>query len=832
MAQGRFAQRSLWPPPGPPGAIDRSEARGIASPPMRRSPSKRLAFFCGWALAIAAAVAISPRLAQAKPARTWNYLTTGNGHGFQVYDSSRNKLTHFLEHPYRYLRPNPGDPRADGVGRRQLAYDFYFGLRGPGGSGWLNEGAATEPGYVEETNIIRAPLSLAGASAEVYHFAPFGFEGNASIALLKATGATDGFALMNFHMGDGNPDPAANGESLRAVMAGGQIQAVIENGPGGGAMIYVPLTPLAHADCDGVYTKVKSGGALGDNTGCRGNDIVPAFQASLVDGWMGVALLYSADAAQAEAMLASFKAFIAGKTPPQILEAALGEWRAWRKPPDPKLALCTDDEKRLWRQSEAILRMGQVREPYLSNRKGYGMVLASLPVGEWHTGWVRDAMYGVVALARMGHHEESRMALEFFLNAEPVGKFKSYVRNQDYRISVVRYFGNGEEEADYSGQPTPNVEIDGWGMMLWAARQYVDASGDVAWLSKRTRLGPTVLDALTQGVGKPLSANLEPSGIAKADSSIWEVHVENDKHFAYTTMATIRGFCDLAAMLKKGGRDTESQTYRDLSTKARAGFFAAFLDREGAIAGSTEELGMNQYLDGAVAEAFTWNILKDSEYSERTGKATLDLLERLRVASGGYKRNDDGKSSYDNNEWILIDFRIANAQWRAGREQEAKNNLLQVIEKAAANFYLLPELYNAVPSDGSVGKYTGSIPMVGYGGGAYVMTMLDRSGLIEPNDCGDGMGNKSSGRPLSCSTDMPGTPGNPQNPNNPAAPTAEQLPYADACLCAVPPGQTVATRKPWPLGLGAGSTAIVLILLLRRRSRRIRQGGEPNGGAR
>mgnify|MGYP002136797344 CR=1 FL=1 len=802
------------------------DRRGLASPAMRLTGlCSALSAIARLAASLVVVWGLMAARADAKPSRTWNYLTTGNGHGFQVYDSSRNKLTHFLEHPYRYLRPSPGDPRGDGIGRRQLAYDVYFGLRAAGGGGWLNEAAASEPGYVEETNIIRAPLSLAGVSAEVYHYAPFGFEGNASIALLKAPGATDGFVLLNFHLGDGAPDPAANGESLRAVMSGGQLQAVIETGPGGGAMIYVPLSPIAHADCDGIYNKVKNGQPLGDNTGCRGNDIVPAFQATLTDGWMGVAMLYSADAAQAETMLANFKSFIGGKTPSQILEAGLAEWRAWRKPPDAKLALCSDDEKRLWRQSEAVLRMGQVREPYLPNRKNYGMVLASLPVGEWHTGWVRDAMYAIVALARMGHHEEARMALEFFLNADPVGKFKSYVRGQDYRLSVVRYFGNGEEEADYSGQPTPNVEIDGWGMVLWAARQYVESSGNTAWLSQTTRLGPTVLDALTGGVGKPLAANLEPSGIAKADSSIWEVHVENDKHFAYTTLATIRGFCDLAALLKKGGRETDSKTYRDLSTKARAGFFATFLDRDGAIAGSTEELGMNQYLDGAVVEAFTWNVLKDSEYSERTGKATLDLIDRLRVPSGGYKRNDDGKSSYDNNEWILIDLRVADAQWRAGREADARNSLQPVIEKAAANFYLLPELYNAVAADGMVGKYTGSIPMVGYGGGAYVLTMLDRSGLIEANDCGDGMGNKSSGRTLTCNPDDPGGPGTPGNPGAPPAPTAEELPYADACLCSVPPGHAHGGSRAWPLGAGSSGLGLLLILLVRRR----RQGASERG---
>ena len=54
-----------------------------------------------------------------KPVRTWNYLTTGNGHGFQFFDTNKNKITHFLEAPYRYLKPR-ADPRSDGVGRRTV----------------------------------------------------------------------------------------------------------------------------------------------------------------------------------------------------------------------------------------------------------------------------------------------------------------------------------------------------------------------------------------------------------------------------------------------------------------------------------------------------------------------------------------------------------------------------------------------------------------------------------------------------------------------------------------------------------------------------------------
>lgn len=741
-----------------------------------------------------------------KPVRTWNYLTTGNGHGFQFFDTNKNKITHFLEAPYRYLRPRP-DPRSDGFGRRNLAYDFYFGIKGGQGAGWLQAGKAGDASYVEETNIIKVPISLSGVDAETYYFAPFGFEGNAMIAVLKAPNASDGFALFNFHLGDGSPDtPNANSERLWLLSDG---KTVAESGPGGGAMLYVPLTSLSQADCENVFTKVNSGLGLGNKTDCAGNDVVPAFAAKLDGGTMAVAMLFAENETAAESLLQRFKTWVANRNASKLLSDALAEWSAWRKPVPENLALCTEDEKKLWRQSEAVLRMGQVREPNRSNRRNNGMVLASLPPGEWHTGWVRDGLYAIVALARMGHHAEAKMGLDFLLNAAPSGKFSSYVSEAQYRVSVCRYFGNGEEEADYSGQTTPNVEIDGWGMTLWAARQYVDASGDTGWLSEKTSLGPTVYETLYGGVAEALRKNTETTGIAKADSSIWEVHDENKKHFAYTSLSTIRGFCDFARLADRANQTVNADTYRGLAKRAREGFFAAFLDRDGAIAGSIEELAQNQYLDGAVVEAFTWNILKDSEYLGRTGKATLDVLGRLRVESGGFKRNDDGRSSYDNNEWILIDLRMADALWRAGREGEAAGLVKMVIDKASANYYLLPELYNAVRADGAVGKYAGSIPMVGYGGGAYVLTMFDRSGLIEPNDCGDGAGNKSSGRGLKCS-DPPVTP---QNPQSPSVPTADEVPYVNACLCGL--GSPAKGPHPLALLLFSGVTGV----LIRRRLR-------------
>ena len=58
------------------------------------------------ALAVAAGIAAAPREARAEN-RTWHFLTTGNGHGFQVFDANTHRITTFLEHPYRFIAPSP-----------------------------------------------------------------------------------------------------------------------------------------------------------------------------------------------------------------------------------------------------------------------------------------------------------------------------------------------------------------------------------------------------------------------------------------------------------------------------------------------------------------------------------------------------------------------------------------------------------------------------------------------------------------------------------------------------------------------------------------------------
>ena len=96
------------------------------------------------------------------------------------------------------------------------------------------------------------------------------------------------------------------------------------------------------------------------------------------------------------------------------------------------------------------------------------------------------------------------------------------------------------------------------------------------------------------------------------------------------------------------------------------------------------------------------------------------------------------------------------------------------------------------------------------------VTLLDRSGLVEPNDCGDGNGNKTSGRAYKCGVDNPGNSDG-GTVTNPPAPNADAVPYVGACLCTLGRRADAAGGPP---GLALGALALIGLRLAARRSRR------------
>jgi MYXO-CTERM domain-containing protein len=721
------------------------------------------------ALALAA-VTVAARPAHAvDPVPSFRYLVTGNGFGFQVFDANANAIKQYLERPYRYIRANASNPDGEGIVRRNLVFDTYFGVKVGSTAAWLGGRAPTEIGYVEQTNVIKSVVSVGGATTETYYFSPFGYSGNALVMLIKVTGggATTAYSIHNFKLGSApNPDePGSNGE---AIAFDGTVAT--ETGPGGGVMVYAPIGGADVSSCaDNIYSQVAAGAGMTASTSCSGADKKNGFQKDLGSAnekWWGVAMLFDDNAGNAAAVTQAWTTFLAGRTADKLLADTLAEWEAWRKPPPMGLS---PDETKIWRQSEAVLRMGQILETWQDSprRKNHGMVLASLPPGGWHTGWVRDATYALAAMARSGHHDMAKDGLDFFLNAD-AGKYSSFVNDAPYRISTVRYYGDGEEEADYSGSPTRNIEIDGWGLYLWAARTYVDSSMDFAWLTSQTRKGDTVYDAIREGVAEPIVKNLESTGMAIADASIWEVHWGNREHFLYTTATVARGLCDMATLARRAGREDDIERYRTYAKKATEAMKTHFIDSNRVLAGSLERLATGtNYRDGATVEAVTWNLIAPDH---AISKATMNAMSFLKTPAGGFKRVEGSNDQYDTDEWILIDLRASDAYRRTGDTAQADQLLTWVTSQATVNYDLLPELYNTRTSSGTIGAYSGSIPMVGYGAGAYQLTLLDRAGMFENSDCGqfepgqdgtpgggddDGTGSDRTGVACACNTGSP-----------------------------------------------------------------------------
>jgi GH15 family glucan-1,4-alpha-glucosidase len=382
----------------------------------------------------------------------------------------------------------------------------------------------------------------------------------------------------------------------------------------------------------------------------------------------------------------------------------------WRVPAPPGLS---ERELNLWRQSEVMLRMAQSREPNGNGRYGNGLIVASLPDGVWFTPWVRDMTWAAMALTRMGHRAEARAALLAYFNARPTGKMRAEVKHADYQVSVVRYFGDGSEEPFFTMEGSPNIEFDDWGEVLWLLGEYMKTYHDTALLSEPTARGPLYQSA-RDFVVAPLLANMQPYKgglILDEDTSIWEEHQKDKKHFAFSTGMAIVGLksfapaSDTIALLEKG-------------------FAAAFI-RGGTLHG-TLETGEKNDIDGALLELIHLGVVTDTSVV----RSTVERMELLKVASGGYRRVRSNYTDpaifeywYERQEFLFVDFSLAEVARRPALVQ-------RIVDKAAADHNIIPEMYVALPCQlfpGQIGDPTGAKPMVGYGAGAYILDVLDRA---------------------------------------------------------------------------------------------------------
>jgi len=614
-------------------------------------------------------------LALCAPAQA-THLVTGNGFGFAVVTPESGAATKFYSHPHNFLRADPNNPLSEGI----ETPNFIKAL------GWGPARGASNVSYVDDSHVIR----LRRGDVTGTFFMPFGYERPALIISLEA--APKSAAEWR---GEGN-----GALKSQKRLSGGwllRFQGIDE------PLLLVPL---------GEVRKAPTGQLLAASS-----------------AWTLIALETESQAEPAIRELARWRAGLPAR---ELAGREIAEFEQWRAKPPVRFA--NEQERHLWRQSETMLRIAQSREPNRPNRYGHGLIVGALP-DVYSTPWVRDMAWATVALARMGHQAEARAALLAYFNARPTGKMRTEVRDADYQISVVRYFGDGEEEPFFTQEGSTNIEFDDWGEVLWALGEYLRKYDDSALLTTATYRGP-LYETARDFIVKPLLVNTDAYGggrIAASDTSIWEERQKDKKHFAFSTAMAIVGLREFASMAERARDEAARRHALEQIALLQKGFDAAFI-RDGKLRGTLEE-GVKNDIDGALLPIINFGVVKDPKVIHDT----VERMHLLKVASGGYRRvrgtYTDPKIFeywYEQEEFLFVDFHLAELYRRLGRKGEADAMLQRIVGKAAADHNIIPEMYVAVPCElfpGKIGDPTGAKPMVGYGAGAYVLHLLEREAV-------------------------------------------------------------------------------------------------------
>jgi GH15 family glucan-1,4-alpha-glucosidase len=402
----------------------------------------------------------------------------------------------------------------------------------------------------------------------------------------------------------------------------------------------------------------------------------------------------------------------------------------------------TVKERNVLEQSISILKMSQVSDdeifPY-----SHGQILASLRPGLWHIAWVRDGSFSIQAMTRLGMYTEAKKGLEFMLNA-PSGHFKHYIYRDgkdygpgvDYQISLTRYFGNGGEECDYN-EDGPNIEYDDFGLFLIAFSDYVNRSGDSSFLEKWEPL-------VSSKVADATISCIDTNSLIKADSGPWEHHLAMPRQYTFTSGVFARGLEQYGMLLKKYKKPY--QAYISAAEKLKQGILSHMLcDNRYFKGNSNDRLKTDhEYYDAGVFEIFANGLIRDKQLFV-AHMEEYDKYLRIKGPRPGYIRlNSD--DPYENQEWVFINLRLAQACLLFDEKQEAAELLDFVTSQASVNFNTIPEMYSnrlqmdKVSPDDRMNnvwcncirdrddQYIGAIPMVGYGSGAYVLSLFEYYG--------------------------------------------------------------------------------------------------------
>jgi MYXO-CTERM domain-containing protein len=744
-------------------------------------------------------------LADVDPHHSYDKLVSANGRSVVVLNGDNSNgpiIDVFSDHLYQQYDAGSEETR-------DLLYDSYFGMRGDAHTGWLT--ASSAYGYEQGTGIITIDRSAGELTITEYVFAPLTLDVPAFVHLVQLT-PTGGnevalqlFSLHNFHLGQDSDGDGAHDDDEALWAEDGTVLSEWGSGSGLG-MRYLPLDAPTTTGCSEVWSAVSGGADLSGDCGTQsarteGDDLVGGYQWSLSVGareqrTTGVVQAFFSNWDSSD-VVGQVDAWIAGRDAATILADERADWADWLADGTTPDGL-TEDELSVYRQQLVTLKMGQVVE----EGDAYGQLPASLPLAAgsggfshtWNIAWVRDGAYAIRGLTEAGYLDEAEAALAFLLQ-DKAGDYSDYVQGLDYSVSACRCYGDGSEwsDADHNG---PNVEFDNFGLLLWALGEWVDDGGDIAFVQDRQTI---IFDKLADVLAQLIEQESNGTGLIIADSSIWERHWNGQqKHFTYSSTWAVRGLREAADLAEALGDTERADGYRSTADGVAEAMCTWLRDEDGALAGNLEELQQGWgYDDLAAVDAFTNGSIDAAGSVATASFARWD--EHLAVPSGhGYRRNDDG-DAYDEQEWIMVDLRMAEAR-RRGCDAEAGQAIEDwITQQALLNNNIIPELL-----DPSTGDYNGPAPMMGFGAGMYVLALHNRDDAAA--DCSDGVAYDCEGAPVDTGlpddsdppddtgpsdSDPPGDSDCGPEDSEPPGDTAED-PGDDTCGCSTTPGRGAA----------------------------------------
>jgi GH15 family glucan-1,4-alpha-glucosidase len=736
---------------------------------------------------------LNPAVADVDAWASYPKLPSANGHGVVVLNEDNEGgtvLDQFSDRIYKRVS-------ADSDPVRDLLYDTYFGIDGT----WLRSASAVA--YVPGTGVLQINRRMEDLSVTEYAWTPMALEWPGFVQMLKISNTGEESRTMvvntlhNVHVGSNVDGKAIGNESIWAS-TGQIIEKGAETGLG---MRFDTRTPNASHTCKDIF------GSVGDFDGVCSTeaDAVPennqsgGFQwtVNLAPGdtqWFEVTSTFFHEHDHTSPIEARDAWYGTAGTPELALTMESAWWSNWHlgsEMPDDLSA----NEQKVYKQSLTFLKMAQVAE----EGDAHGQIPASFPtsasVGEfthqWNITWVRDQAYAIRALTQAGHIEEAEAALAFTLQ----GKANQYVDQvgMAYGLSVCRMYGDGTEWSDDDGTG-PNIELDNFGLTLWAIGEWVKAGGDIGFIEAH-RVFEDVADVLV--------ATIDDTQLIQPDSSIWERHWNgNEKHFTYTSAWAVRGLMEAHELAVALEDTTRAETYLEAAQSLQEGICSNLVNLEYGLVGNLEEAPLLA-LDMAVVDTFNNHTLNGQD---DLATQTLNILkDNLSVESGhGFKRNDDG-DVYDEHEWVVMDLRMAEAYRRNCKPAKAQALEDWVTNQAMENHLIIPELMEPATA-----AYAGPAPMMGFGAGAYVLAMNNRSKATA--DCEDSV-HPTCGGILGADT---GEPVDTEDPP-PEAPEEDEEPVDTGDTGGAPPAEKGCGCTATSLAPSVPGLLLLLPWLARRR---------------